>query len=366
MEFYVFDLNFNRFGIVDNFKEVQITKSYDSLGQLTMTIEGTKEIVDLLQTDRILVKTTELSKGYIIKTREYLDEKSSELQIIAPSLNVILNDRLVLGQQEFSGTIEAVMKSFVAVNCINPTNSNRKIPNLVLSENRGINIITTEGTKNEPLCDYLYELCKKHDVSFDVLLDHTNKKFVFDVWQGTNRSTEQDLNPHIIFAKEFENVIKQDYTESIGDLKTTAVVLGEETDTGQTIVTVNDDKTGFDRKEILVESTDVRKTYRDENGNEITLTDSEYRVLLEEAGKNTLSEYQPIRTFESEADPLSNFVYGVDYFIGDKVSVRNDELGIILHTRIIKAVEKEDKNGESIELNFGNNIPSFIEKIKRR
>lgn len=364
MEFYVFDLNFNRLGIIDDFEKVQIEKNYDTLSQLTMTIDGTKEFAGLLQTDRILVKTTELQIGYIIKTRECLDERSSKLEIIAPSLNIILNDRLVLGQQEFSGTIEAVMKSFVTVNCINPTNSNRKIPNLVLSENRGINIITTEGTKNETLCDYLYTLAKKHDVSFDILLDYENKKFVFNVWQGTDRSTEQNVKQPVIFAKEFDNVLKLDYTESVSDLKTTAIVLGEETESGQTIITVNNDKSGFERKEILVES-DVKQSYKDDSDKDITLSDSEYRRLLEEDGKNILAEHSAIKTLESEVDPLSNFVYGVDYFIGDKVSVRNDELGIILHTRIIKAVEKEDKNGESIELNFGSNIPSFIDKIKK-
>ncbi|MDA6141617.1 hypothetical protein OSK03_28010, partial [Escherichia coli] len=66
--------------------------------------------------DRIITKTTDISRGYIIKTYEYLDENSKELQIIAPSLNILLNDRLIIGQQEFTGTIENVMKSFVYAN----------------------------------------------------------------------------------------------------------------------------------------------------------------------------------------------------------------------------------------------------------
>lgn len=365
MEFYVFDLDFNRLGMIDDFINVVIKPSYDSLGMLTMTIDGTREIIDLLQVDRVLVKTTELTRGYIIKTRDYLDENSSELEIIAPSLNVILNDRLVLGQQEFTGMIENVMKSFVQVNAVSPANPNRVIPRLAISTNRGINITATEGTKDQQLGDYLYELCKKHGVSFDILLDHTNKKFAFDVWQGVDRSTEQNVNPHVIFAKEFENVLKQNYVESITDEKTTAIVLGEEVE-GQTqeIVTVNNEKAGFERKEILVESKN-RKTYRDDNDIEITLTDAEYIQLLEEDGKNALSEYIPIRTFESDVDPLSNFIYEVDYFMGDKVSVRNDELGIILHTRIISVIEKADKKGQSVQLNFGSNIPGFIDKVKR-
>ncbi|MEK4148913.1 siphovirus ReqiPepy6 Gp37-like family protein [Robertmurraya sp. FSL W8-0741] len=366
MEFYIFDLNLNRHGILDDFIDVKINPKYDDLGSLHLTVEGTKNILDLLQVDRIIVKTTDLTKGYIIKTFEYLDEKATQLQIIAPSLNVILNDRLVLGQQEFNGYIENVMKSFVYANAVAPANPNRIIPNLTISSSVGIPIETTEGTVNQPLCDYLYELAKKHDVSFDILLDHENKKLVFHVWQGIDRSSQQSENPRVIFAKEFENVLRQHYVESVTDNKTTAIVLGEEIEgSPQEIVTVNDELSGFNRKEILVEGNDIKKTFTNENDQEITLSDAEYRRLLDEKGRNTLSEYIPIRTFESDIDPGANFIYETDYFLGDKVSIRNDELGVILHTRIVGVIETENKQGYSLQLNFGSNIPSLIDKVKR-
>lgn len=366
MEFYVFDLNLNRLGIIDDFVDVEIKQNYHSPGTLYLTADGSKEIVDLLQVDRILTKSTDLTKGYIIKTPEYLDEKSKELTIIAPSINVLLNDRLVLGQQEFTGSIENVMKSFVQMNAVAPANPNRIIPNLRISSNTGISFETTEAAVNEPLCDYLYEISKKHDVSFDVLLDHTNKKFVFNVWQGADRSTEQSANPHVVFAKEFDNVLKQHYTVDAGDYKTTAIVLGEVIEgQPQQVVTVKDEKTGFSRKELLVDSSKIKKTYKDAVGNEITLTDAEYRKLLEEAGNNSLFEYPIIKTFESDVDPDANFKFGIDYFMGDKVSIRNDDLGIILHTRVTSTIEKMTKQGYSLQLNFGSNIPTFIDKVKR-
>lgn len=363
MELYVFDINFNRLGIIDDFIDVEIEKNYDKLGSLVLTLDGTKEWVDLLQVDRIIANATDINKGYLIKTREYVDENSSELQIIAPSLNTLLNDRIVLGQQEFTGTLEDVMKSFVLLNAVNPINPNRIIPNLVISTNRGININTTEGTVNKPLADYLYELCKKHDVSFDIVMDHVNKKFVFDVWQGMDRSTLQLTNPHVIFAKDFDNVLKQDFTESTDDLKTTAIVYGEEVEgQPQVVVTINDEKSGYERKEIVVVTRGISKTYVDENNVEVTLSDNEYKALLSEEGKNKLSEYTPIQSFESEVDGKG---YGVDYFMGDKVSIRNDELGIIMHSRIMSITQKIDRQGELIEINFGSNIPSFVEKVKR-
>lgn len=352
--------------MLDDFTDVEINPKYDSLGSMRLTVEGTKDNLNLLQVDRIITKTTDISRGYIIKTYEYLDENSKELQIIAPSLNILLNDRLIIGQQEFTGTIENVMKSFVYANAVSPANPNRIIPNLELSASRGISIESTEGAVHQPLCDYLYELAKKHDVSFDILLNHESKKLVFDVWQGTDRSAAQSVNSHVIFAKDFDNVLRQHYVESNSDNKTTAIVLGEEVEgSPQEVVTVNDSLAGFERKEILVEAKDIKKTYRNDSNIEIILTVAEYRRLLEEKGLNILSEYQSHRTFESDVDGTANFIYGIDYRMGDKVSVRNDELGIIMHTRIVSAIEKVNKQGKTLQVNFGSNIPSFIDKVKR-
>lgn len=351
--------------MIDDFDNVTVTPCYDKLGQVTLTVEGTKDYADLLQKDCILSEIDSIDVGYIIKQREYIDEDSTILRIIAYSLNIILNDRWILTQQEFTGTIENVMKSFVLVNAVNPSNPNRIIPNLTIATNRGLTIETTEGTIKKPLCDYLYELAKKHDVSFGVLLDHTNKKLVFDVWQGADRTTEQDINPHITFSKENDNVLKQHYIEDVKDVKSTAIVLGEETANGQSIVVVNDNLSGFERKEIIVEASDIKKTYKDDNNRDITLTQAEYESLLAGKGENTLSEYTPIRSFESDVDAESNFIYGIDYFMGDKVSVYNEDLGIIMHTRIISVVEKENKQGRTLQINFGSNVPKLIDKIKR-
>ncbi|QOK28068.1 hypothetical protein IIE26_05210 [Cytobacillus oceanisediminis] len=154
--------------------------------------------------------------------------------------------------------------------------------------------------------------------------------------------------------------------ESNSDNKTTAIVLGEEVESSpQEIVTVNDSLAGFERKEILVEAKDIKKTYRNDSDVEIILTAAEYRRLLQEKGLNTLSEYQSHRTFESDVDGTVNFIYGIDYQMGDKVSVRNDELGIIMHTRIVSAIEKVNKQGTTLQVNFGSNIPSLIDKVKR-
>lgn len=365
MELEVFDLALNNIGLVDVYEEIKFEINYEKRSELSFIVDASVENIELLKEDVILTKANDLERGYIIKHFEFLDDNSSRLLIEAPSVNVILNDRLILGQQSHSGNIEDVMKAFVNANAVNPANPNRVIPNLVIGENTGIDIEVNETTIGVPLDEYQYELSNKYDISWDLLLDHENKKYVFTTWQGVDRTTEQDVNHHVVFSKELENIITQQYVTNNRHHKTTAVVAGEGDDTERVYVTVNDELSGYDRKEIFVDARSLQSKYKDENDNEVTLTPEEYKSALEEQGENTLTEYKPIRTFESEVDMYSQFEYGVDYFCGDKVTIENEDVGIIMHTRVVSAIEIYDKTKDDLKLDFGSSIPTLIDSIKR-
>lgn len=365
MELEVFDLALNNAGLVDVYTELQIEINYEKLSELRLIVDASKENIELLKEDMILTKSNDLERGYIIKHVEFLDDNSSRLLIDAPSVNVLLNDRLITGQQSHSGSIETVIKSFVDANAVSPVNVNRIIPNLILGEDTGIAIDVEETALDEPLDEYLYELAKKHDVSWDLLLDHENKKYVFTVWRGLDKSTEQTLNNHVMFSKELDNIITQEYITDNLHHKTTAIVAGEGEDVDRVRLTVNDELSGYDRKEIFVDARDLQRNYKDENDKDINLTPAEYENVLKERGENKLTEYKPIRTFESEIDMYSQFKYGVDYFCGDKVTIENEDIGIVMHTRVMSAIESYDKNGDSLQLDFGSSIPTLIDSIKR-
>lgn len=365
MELLVFDLGLNNIGLIDVFIECKIEVNYDKLSELRLIVDASKENIALLQEDMILTKDNDLQRGYIIKHVGFLDDNSSRLRIEAWSLNIMLNDRLIIGQQSFSGDIEDVMKAFVNANAVNPVNPSRIIPNLVIAENTGINIEVNEATIDEPLDEYLYELANKHDNSWDILLDHENKRYNFITWQGLDKTTEQDLNTHVVFSKELDNIITQQYVTDNLHYKTTAIVAGEGEDIDRVRITVGDELSGYDRKEVFVNARDLQSSYKDENDIEITLTSNQYKDILNERGKNILTEYRPTRTFESEIDMYSQFEYGVDYFCGDKVTIENEDIGIVMHTRVISAIELYTKDSDELKLEFGSKIPTLIDSIKR-
>lgn len=365
MELTVYDRNLIDQGIIDEYQELKVEKQTDKRGQLTLVVNVSENSTNLLQEDLILVKEDEPKRGYIIKHIEYLDKAATTYFIVAYSLNILLADRIVYKQQVFNGNVENVIKSFVNANAVNPVNKNRIIPNLVIAQNFGINLNVTESGNGQDLEEFCYEIAKKYDFTWDIFIDYENKKFVFTTWQGADKSNIQELIPSVTFSKELDNVLTQEYIQNFLNHKTTAIVAGEGEDVNRVFTTVNDELFGWDRKEIFIEANDLRSKYEDENGNEIILNSAQYINVLKERGTTKLSENQVLRTFETAIDPKSQYIYGDHYDVGDKVSIENYELGIVMHPRIVKAIEVYNKRGQSLTLAFGSNIPDLMSSIKR-
>lgn len=362
IELWVFDMAFNRLAIIDEYEEVELDTYYQNHSGLTIRLEGKKEYANLFLQghDRIIVKSNDRYRGYYVETPQYTDETSIEIELLCRSLSVMTAWRQIIGQQRFVGSIEDAIKHFINLNAIQPANQNRIIPNMVLGINEGIDIQVDETYTNTQLDIAIWEMCKKYDIGFEILMNHEARKYVASTYQGIDRSAEQTINPHVIFAKAFDNVNRQSYVDDKADYKSTAYVEAED----RTIL-VNDSVSGFARRELFVDAKNISKTYRNENGSEIILSDAEFIATLNETGQSELADYPRIQTFESEVDTDAQHIYGIDYFIGDKVTNRNDELGIATHSRVVTARERWNRSGYGLSLEFGTSIPKLLDKIKR-
>lgn len=366
VDLYVFDLNLNRLGEVSEYKELVIKRNYYTVSTITLRIAGTKENIDLLQQGRILTTASNYSYGYYIDYMYYVDEAETELEIIAYSLNYWLYWRIIERQMRFAGNVEDVIKKFVNAICINPTNPKRKIPNLVLAANSGISSTVDSSKGGGELGEHTFELCKSNEMTIDILMNHSTKEFEVYTWQGVDRSTLQTTNPPVIFSKEFDNVINQQYTKSYTDYKNVAIVAGEGEGNARQIAIYNDEPSGLARREVYIDARDLQSEYRDENDNDVVLNPTEYASLLRARGKEQLAEHQIIETYESEVDMYSQFTYGADYGLGDKISNRNDELGKVLHARVVTATLTSNRDGTNLNVEFGSESLDIYKRIFKK
>ena len=114
-----------------------------------------------------------------------------------------------------------------------------------------------------------------------------------------------------------------------------------------------EDKTGqqIDRYEVYVDAKEISDEEQVDNETK-PLPDAEYSELLKEKGKQNLV---PTKTkSESQiAVQSTQFQYGVDYFVGDFVTVEHNRFGIRQNKiQLVGMIESFDHNGRNLTPTF--------------
>src|SRR5699024_2755550 len=221
---------------VDRYESLQLIRSWHGIGDIELRVNRYLKGADKLQRGNIIFPHNHLNKSYIIRHREIeLDEngKATENWVIkALSLKSWLAQRLTYppghtSNDNKSGNAESVMLHYVNNNIVNPSDPTRKMPNIVLGENknRGSNISWQSRYKN--LAEELEKISLQSGLGWNIEIDIENKQFVFKVLEGRNLSAYQSDNPPAIFSPEFNTLGQLSYTESELDYKNHAVVAGQ-------------------------------------------------------------------------------------------------------------------------------------------
>ena len=160
-------------------------------------------------------------------------------------------------------------------------------------------------------------------------------------YKGTDRSYGQNVNPYVVFADIYDNLVSSYYSEDKKDLVTDVLVNGETTDMGVRYVvwaTNGSTNTGLNRYESFVESTQVRTL---DDGT--VLTDAQYKANLRQEGRLSIRNLE--QAFSGEV-LFNQYQYRTDVNVGDIVTIRNDRWGIYVNARILEMIESTSESGE--------------------
>ena len=361
MELYVFDDNINLMHIVDSFVSLIWTRRYFKSGEFELHLPLTEDNIRYLIKNNIIYKKNDNEAGYIETRQIDLDEEGNEVLTIKGKFLTNYTDRRInWGQLLFNGKSEVLMRKLVNDNCINPSNSIRKIPLLELGELKNYTETIEYQNSYGNVVNELESIALTNELGYRINFNQIDKKLIFEVYKGVNRSVNQSLIAPCIFSRDFENILKQTYMESNNNYKNTVLVAGEGEGTARTLVSINNNNSGLNRRELFVDARDLQKEV-----DGVILTDIQYKNTLIQRGKEKLTEYQEVKTFESNVNTRGNNIYKSDYDLGDIVTVTDKKWGVTLDTRITE-IEEVYEDGK-IEVNpvFGNVIPTIIDKIKR-
>ena len=356
---------------IDQYSSLQITRSWNGIGQIELRINRYLKGADKLVKGAIIFPHNKLNKAYQIKHREIeLDTngKITENWIIrALPLKSWLGQRLTYptlneAQDSIKSDAESVMLHYVMNNAINPLDPNRVIPNLIVEENLHLGLLVDWQSRYKNLAEEISEISLLSQLGWNIDIDLTQMKCVFRVFEGRNLTVNQSILPPTIFSPEFNTLGQLTYTESELNFKNTAIVAGQGEGIERRVVEVGS-SAGFDRHELFVDARDVAEETEGDNPQprSVELIDAD----LVTRGQQKLSEYEQEVYLEGQALTKSQLIYEHDYDLGDIVTLQNKEWGVTLDTRITEVKEIYEPGKTGIELTFGNNRPTLISKIKQ-
>lgn len=355
LEFWILNENFESVFLIDSAESLLWTERFCGYGDFEIYAMIDADLFEHTQQDYYAWMNGS-DRLMIIDTRNIQSDalKGTHLKVTGVSLEHILTRRIVWNQTRLAGSLEPQIRKLLNQSIISPSDSNRRIPNFrfVESGDPAIQALSIDKTyTGDVVYDIVNDLCLEFGIGWKVVFNDELKTFDFSFYSPVDRSYSQTTNPYVVFSPSFDNIISSNYYESKRDYKTVALVAGEDTGVGTArktrTVNVAPALTGLHRREMFVDARDLQSEREDGS----VMTEAEYNSLLDDRGRKYLDDYTDLALFEGQVEATQTFAYGVDFFLGDIVQVRN-EYGTEAKSRIDEIIFAETGEGRSM-------VPTF-------
>ena len=360
--------------IIDDYRSLDIQKTVNEVGSLTLLMSGLDAKVPLFETDgQIIVYRRDMQygipwyeewSGFVRKLSfEQGDDGDQTLTINAVTFNNLLARRIIaypagVSQTVKSDAAETVMKEFVIENCgtdalfVNGRLRDGLMLNFTV-EADGAAGPTWDGQRSyKTVLEVLKEINEATLMEYDVIMVGTSA-FEFRTYYPqrgydlttTGLSVTTGLNSAgnapVIFNPLLGNVLSMEYTDDRLEEKTVAISAGQGTGEERNI-------------EITVSAASIDSPYNDIEGYDDSRNITETDQLVT-AGAGFLKENQQKQTFTVKPIQTNTSAYGLNYYWGDMVTAQYGT-EITLNKRIITVSISVQEGEESIELEFADKL----------
>jgi len=379
----VINTKFELLGIITNYESLICIWNFYECGTFELTINKNKANTNKLQKDNMLIVNKKDDKILLIdKVVTTTIKNSKTLKVTGTCIKGITKRRIVAtnGYDRVAETeAENIQKHYIEKHMVKSYYDNIRTPErdiswikIVPSQNRGIKTVWQARLTN--LHDELKHISEDTGLGWKGILDRNEKCIYFDSIKGTDRTVNQIENPnahrslanltheqlsqythehlkgkikqpYVLFSENKKNLLEAKRTDDNTNYKNVGYVAGKGENEDRIII-VKGSSTGFDRREVLID-----------------LNNIEDLEELNTEGQKRIDEYKTIRSVEGKVFQIPNMEYEKDFFLGDLVTLESD--GYYEDKRIVQVKEIFERNNKTIELGFGDKIPSLGEEIKR-
>lgn len=314
MELYIFNRQLELQGIIDLYTSFRWVRRYSSPGEFELHCPLTRDNLTLLPKDAIVCKNDDDPEAGYVSYRGLSQDKEGKKVLVVKGkfLTGYLGRRIIWGTEIIKATTETAMRVLVSNNCITPQIAARKIDNLLLGDFGDYPETIDYQVSYKNLGDEVEGLATAAELGYRVRFDKELKQLKFEVYKGLDRSVNQTADPQAIFSQEYENVLEQEYIESIGDYRNFALIGGIGEGSERKTATIGT-ATGLDRFETFCDQANLSNeveviTYNEQEVEVMAAGEAERIAAVRIAYDTKLAEYNQIQARMKEIETQRNIL----------------------------------------------------------
>lgn len=335
--------SFEQIAIVDKYESMLWTLRARTAGEFELYTLVSPELIDMYKIGRYIMcesfydKATDIGHLMMIEDVEISSdaENGDKLIVTGRSLKAILDRRIVWYQTtiEKGTAVSAVIKKLITDSIIDPVTpapeadkvnaAKRAIPNFVFDDVEGDwgTIKKEIQFRGDSVYDAVTNLCEKYKISYEVVLNFTDKCFHMHLIKPVDHSYDQVEAPTVVFSYQFGNLKNSNYKKISSSYKNVALIHGEGDEYNALIIPLNEDVyNGINRREVYVDASSLSQEKEDGT----IYSDKTYGGMLKTKGEKELYKDRLKETYEGESEDGLGYEFGVDYNIGDIVELLNE------------------------------------------
>lgn len=257
MLLYVMNPELELIKVIDDASSVIWTRRYYEAGDFEIYMKADADVLKYLAEDNFVRRFDSDMVGIIENVEVKTDPENGDyITVTGRDLKSLLARRIVWTQTNVSGTLKESVEKLLQENIISPSVAGRGIANFILGNYTAGNdrILAAQYTGNN-IYDIVVEICKANEIGWNVSLNNSNQ-FVFELFEGVDRSYNQSANPYVVFSPDFNNLLSTTYAKDKRAEKNSVNVAGEgEGITRRTFQVGN--VSGLLRREEFVDARDI-------------------------------------------------------------------------------------------------------------
>ncbi|MBN2879993.1 MAG: siphovirus ReqiPepy6 Gp37-like family protein [Clostridia bacterium] len=324
MNIRVIENDLSGYKIIAGAESIVFTQAFNSRGSFEVAINANNPTAKYLSEDKLLWIDSE-KIGYINsiirdrkggKAEEYIIARGVELK---DQLDRITYPDSGLDADSYTNEyLETIIKSLIQKNAsgtavisgVATAASARQIAGLKVAadEQRGLRI--DYSTKYKDLSKEIYSLLLSQQMGLKASLDIENGSIIFDVAAGEDKRAQEGKAGGTVLSLKTKTALEIVDTTDKQNYKNLSVTAGQGEGAGRPILEVyteESEPSGYGRREVFTEARDI-----------------ESEEELATRGAQKLSEISITRAISANANTAGAYKIGVDYKLGDFVSVDTD------------------------------------------